>query len=193
MKLEMQGKGMKIGPQLERRITEKLAKFQNYFDDSVTCQVKCSTDSPETRKVEITLYIRKHIYRAERTAGDVFTALDLAVDVLEGQIRKHKTKIEKNIHDYAYMKEYLKYEVPDEISETSGNGASAAAEPEITAERFRHKSFELRPMTKEEAALQMELLGHTFFLYENADTERVNLVYKRHDGNYGVIEPDYED
>ncbi len=186
MRLEIQGKGMKVGPQLEKRITEKLGKFDNYFDDSVTCQVKCSSDAPETRKVEITLYIRKHIYRAERSAADVFTALDLAVDVLEGQIRKHKTKIEKRIHDYAYMKEYLKHEMPDDVTPESEEGLT-----EIEADRFRHKSFELRPMTEEEAALQMEMLGHSFFLYLADDTGKVNLVYKRRDGNYGVIDPDY--
>ena len=107
MKLEIQGKGMRIGPQLERRITKKLEKFQRYFADDVLCQVKCTSESPELRKVEITLFIRKHIYRAERSAADVFTALDLAVGVLEGQIRKHKTKIVKRNHDYSYMKEYL--------------------------------------------------------------------------------------
>ncbi len=188
MKLEIQGVGMKIGPQLERRITEKLEKFQRYFADDVLCQVKCSNESPELRKVEITLFIRKHIYRAERTAGDVFTALDLAVDVLEGQIRKHKTKIEKRIHDYAYMKEYLRNEVPDEIEEDVE--MARGDEEELQGATFRHKRFELHPMSKEEAALQMELLGHNFFLYLSDLTGKVQVVYKRRDGNYGVIEPD---
>lgn len=187
MKLEIQGVGLKVGPQLERRITEKLEKFQRYFADDVTCQVKCSNESPELRKVEITLYIRKHIYRAERTAGDVFTALDLAVDVLEGQIRKHKTKIEKRIHDYAYMKEFLREEVP---AETDDEVVAFGDEEALQGATFRHKRFELHPMSKEEAALQMELLGHTFFLYLSADTGKVQLVYKRRDGNYGIIEPD---
>ena len=99
--------------------------------------------------------------------------------MLEGQIRKHKTKIEKKIHDYAYMKEYLKTQtdsVPD-----------VEEEPRI----IKRKSFELDPMDADEAVLQMEMLGHSFLLFLDAETDKVCAVYKRKDGQYGLLEPEY--
>jgi putative sigma-54 modulation protein len=124
--------------------------------------------------------IQKHYYRAECSADDIFTALDEAIEVLEGQIRKHKTRIEKKIHDYAYMKEYLRTEVP------------LPAETEEEEKRIiRRKTFDLAPMDAEEAILQMEMLGHSFLLFLDADTEKVCAVYRRKDGNYGLIEPNY--
>ena len=103
--------------------------------------------------IEVTLKIQNHYYRAEAVSDDVFSALDQAVEVMEGQIRKHKTKIEKKIHDYAYMKEYLKTEVP--FADDTGE------EPTI----IKRKSFDIAPMDPDEAVLQMEMLGHSFLLY----------------------------
>lgn len=178
MKININGKGMKVGDQLQQRIEEKLGKFNRFFGDEATATVKVRPEKDQ-KCIEVTLKIQKHFYRAECIADDVFTALDQAVDVLEGQIRKHKTKIEKRIHDYAYMKEYLKTQVapPAEVGE----------EPRIT----KRKSFDLAPMDENEAVLQMEMLGHSFLLYLNRDTDKVCAVYRRKDGNYGLIEPEY--
>lgn len=178
MKINVNGKGMKVTPQLEARITDKLGKFNRIFGDEAVANVKVRPEK-EQRCIEITLNIQNRFYRAETIADDAFTALDRAVDVIEGQIRKHKTRFEKKIHDYAYMKEFLKIEpvMPDDEAE----------EGVIT----RRKSFDITPMDPDEAVLQMEMLGHSFLLFLNMETEKVCVVYKRKDGNYGLIEPNY--
>lgn len=178
MKININGKGIKIGDQLQLRIEEKLGKFNRFFGDEALAAVKVRPEKDQ-KCIEVTLKIQKHYYRAECVADDVFTALDMAVDVLEGQIRKHKTKIEKKIHDYAYMKEYLKTQVPA--------AGEIAEEPKI----IKRKSFDISPMDPDEAVLQMEMLGHSFLLYLDMDTDKVCVVYKRKDGNYGLIEPRY--
>lgn len=178
MKIDINGIGMKVGDQLQQRIGEKIGKFKRFFGDEAQVAVKVRPEKDQ-KCIEVTMKIRKHYYRAECTADDVFTALDQAVDVLEGQIRKHKTKIEKRIHDYAYMKEYLKTQVPEPY------------EQEDESRIIRRKSFDISPMDADEAVLQMEMLGHNFLLYLDMDSDRVCVVYKRKDGNYGVIEPNY--
>ncbi|MDD2374881.1 MAG: putative sigma-54 modulation protein [Clostridiales bacterium] len=179
MKINVQGKGIKVGDQLQRRIEEKLGKFNRFFGDEATANVKVRPEA-ELKCIEVTLKIQNHFYRAESVADDVFTALDQAVEVMEGQIRKHKTKIEKRIHDYAYMKEYLKTE------------AITPEEQELEESAIiKRKSFALSPMDADEAVLQMEMLGHSFLLYLDMDTDKVCVVYKRKDGNYGLIEPEY--
>lgn len=178
MKISINGKGMKVGDQLQQRIEEKLGKFNRFFGDEALAVVKVRPEKDQ-KCIEVTLKIQKHYYRAESIADDVFTALDLAVEVLEGQIRKHKTKIEKKIHDYAYMKEYLKTQVEP--------SSEVVEEPRI----IKRKSFEISPMDADEAVLQMEMLGHSFLLYLDMETDKVCVVYKRKDGNYGLIEPQY--
>lgn len=178
MKININGKGMKVGDQLQQRIEEKLGKFNRFFGDEALAVVKVRPEKDQ-KCIEVTLKIQKHYYRAESIADDVFTALDLAVEVLEGQIRKHKTKIEKKIHDYAYMKEYLKTQVEP--------SSEVVEEPRI----IKRKSFEISPMDADEAVLQMEMLGHSFLLYLDMETDKVCVVYKRKDGNYGLIEPQY--
>ncbi|MHB8961582.1 MAG: ribosome hibernation-promoting factor, HPF/YfiA family [Saccharofermentanales bacterium] len=176
MKITSSSKGMKIVPALQERIEEKLGKFGKYFGDDATAAVKF-THEKDTVRMEITLHVQNRFYRGETTAEDALTALDLAVEVMEGQIRKHKTKIEKRIRDNAYMKEYLKHQT--------------VAEEESSSRIIKRKSFDLIPMDPEEATLQMEMLGHSFLLFLNMDNSKVNLVYKRKDGDYGLIEPEY--
>jgi putative sigma-54 modulation protein len=177
MKININGKGIKVGDQLQQRIEEKLGKFNRFFDDETIANVKVRPEKDQ-KCIEVTLKIQKHYYRAETIADDVFTALDLAIEVLEGQIRKHKTKIEKKIHDYAYMKEYLKDQ-------------PAADESGDEAKIIKRKAFDISPMDPDEAVLQMEMLGHSFLLYLDMETDKVCVVYKRKDGNYGLIEPKY--
>ena len=178
MKININGKGIKVGDPLQHRIEEKLGKFNRFFGEDAVANVKLRPDG-DLKVIEVTLKIQKHFYRAECSAEDVFSALDMAVEVLEGQIRKHKTKIEKKIHDYAYMKEYLRTEVP--------LPAEVEEEPKI----IKRKVFDLAPMDAEEAVLQMEMLGHDFLLYLDMESDKVCVVYKRKDGNYGLIEPNY--
>lgn len=179
MKINVHGKGIKVGDQLQRKIEEKLGKFNRFFGEEATANVKVRPEA-DLKCIEVTLKIQNHYYRAESVAEDVFTALDQAVEVMEGQIRKHKTKIEKRIHDYAYMKEYLKSEA---ITPEEEEFEEAAI--------IKRKTFDLTPMDADEAVLQMEMLGHSFLLYLDMETDKVCVVYKRKDGNYGLIEPNY--
>ncbi len=177
MKITMNSKGMKIGPVLQERIEEKLRKFDRYFGDDATATAKLTHENGTVR-MEVTLHVQNRFYRGETSAEDALSALDLAVEVMEGQLRKHKTRIEKRIRDNAYMKEYLKHQ-------------TVAEEEESSSRIIRRKKFDLIPMDPEEATLQMEMLGHSFLLFLNMDDSKVNLVYKRKDGNYGLIEPEY--
>ena len=178
MKININGKGIKIDELLRQRIEEKLGKFNRIFGDEAVANVKVRPEGDQ-KIIEVTLKIQNHFYRAETIADDIFTALDQTVEVLEGQIRKHKTKIEKQIHDYSYMKEYLKTQatLPEDLAEES--------------KIIKRKSFEITPMDADEAVLQMEMLGHSFLLYIDRETDKVCVVYKRKDGNYGLIEPNY--
>ena len=179
MKLTTQGIGFRIGERLEEKIADKFNKFGRYFGEDVLVHVKIRSEK-EQKKVELTCRVKNHIYRAEAKDEDVLVAVDKTVDRLESQIRKQKSKIEKNIRDFAYMKEYIR------------DIESRSDEPE---ERdysiIRKKTFELVPMSADEAALQMEMLGHDFLLFLNAEAGGVNVVYKRNDGDYGLIIPTY--
>lgn len=181
MRLEIHGVDVKITPDLEERIHSKLSKFNKYFDDKAVCQVKVSTDGPTLKRVEITLHVDRRFYRAERSEDDVYTALDSAIDVLHGQIRKHKTVMSNISGAYDNMQEFIEGELMDTDVE----------EVDDTFD-VRYKQFEIFQMSDEEAALQMELLGHSFFIYLSADDDQVNVIYKRRGDSYGVIQPIYE-
>lgn len=146
----------------------KLEKFDKYFRDEGAATVKLSAPKKGER-VEVTITAGGMMYRGEETAETFRNALDLAIEAIEGQIRKNKTRLAKRLRDNVIK------EIPEEATDD---------EPII-----RTKEFELRPMTPEEAILQMNLIGHSFFLYSDSRTGETNVVYKRRDGDYGVIIP----
>lgn len=154
----------------ESKINTKLSKF---FGDEADAKIVIS----EIRNqivIELTVKYNSIIFRAERSAEDKNVALDDAIDKIIRQIRKNKTKIEKRLKDTAFKE--------------------AFAEPvqETDYEVIRRKKFKMRPMDVEEAILQMNMLGHNFFMFTNAETGVTNVVYKRSDDNYAVLEPDNE-
>ncbi|MBQ8249413.1 MAG: ribosome-associated translation inhibitor RaiA [Clostridia bacterium] len=146
----------------------KLAKFDKFFRDEPTATVKLSVQKNRER-VEVTIMAGGMIYRGEESDETFRNALDLAVAAIERQIRKNKTRLEKRLRETAVT----------EIFE----------EPFDDEPIIRKKEFTLHPMTPEEAILQMNLLGHSFFLYSDSATGEVNVVYRRNDGDYGVIVP----
>ena len=153
----------------ETRIANKLSKF---FGDEADAKIVISEVKNQII-LELTVRYNSMIYRAERSAEDKNVALDDAIDKIIRQIRKNKTRIEKKLKDTAFKETF------------------AEAVPEITDyEIIKHKKFKLRPMDIEEAILQMNLLGHSFFMFTNAETGDINVVYKRTEGNYAVLEPD---
>ena len=146
----------------------KLGKFDKFFRDEPTATVKLSAKKNRER-VEVTIMAGGMIYRGEESDETFRNALDLSMEAIERQIRKNKTKLEKR------LRENIVREIPEEPYDD---------EPII-----RTKEFELRPMTAEEAILQMNLLGHSFFVYSDSASGEVNVVYRRSDGDYGVIIP----
>ncbi|MBR3970101.1 MAG: ribosome-associated translation inhibitor RaiA [Ruminococcus sp.] len=153
----------------EARLDSKLSKF---FGDEADAKIVLSEVKNQIT-VELTVKYNSVIYRAERTAIDKNDALDDAIDKIIRQIRKNKTKIEKKLKDTAFKEAFA--EPVEEVSDYNV---------------IKEKKFELRPMDVEEAILQMNLLSHTFFMFLNAKTGAINVVYKRTDGNYAVLEPD---
>lgn len=173
MNISLRGDKVTITKAMEEYATEKLSKLNKYIEEpesvKATIIVKVNKD---LHKVEVTMPLKSLILRAEEEKTDFYAAMDVVLDKLERQIRKNKTRLSsKKMKD---KKEFV-YAYIEDIEET---------EEKIV----KRKKIEVKPMDEEEAILQMELLGHQFYLYKDAETNQPTVVYKRKDGNYGVIE-----
>lgn len=181
MKLEIRGKNIETTDALKDYTTKRLSKLEKYIEDTRIAQVALSVEG-ERHKVEVTIPLNGVILRGEVASEDMYTAIDMVVEKLEKQIEKHKTKLFKS-----YRGGGLKQAVAEEIQKELRD--------KDTIEKFkvvRTKRFAMKPMDEEEAIMQMNLLGHTFFVFMNAETDEVNVVYKRKDKHYGLIEPDFD-
>ncbi|NMC27738.1 MAG: ribosome-associated translation inhibitor RaiA [Syntrophomonadaceae bacterium] len=189
MRMEIRGRNIEITDALKDYTTKRLAKLDKYLDEARIAQVALSVEGEkhkEMHKVEVTipLNLNNLLLRGEVSADNMYAAIDLVVEKLDKQIEKHKTKIYKKHRGVG-----LKALAAEEMA------ALTAAQPsgkENNAEKYkivRTKRFELHPMDEQEAIMQMGLLGHNFFMFYNANTGNINVVYKRTDGNYGLIEP----
>jgi len=176
MKLNFAGKNIEITDSLRNVATKKLGKLDKYFQKDIEGNVTFSCE--KNRKIiEVTINLPGTILRAEESTDDMYASIDKVVDVLERQIRKYKTKLQKRYQN----NETIRFE----------NVMPLVEEDEYDKPKLvKRKKFGLKPMSTEEAILQMELLRHNFFVYLDSDTERVNVVYKRKYGNYGLIEPE---
>lgn len=172
MKMQIAAKKLTINQTFteyaEKKISSKLDRF---FGEGADAKIVLSA-LRDNVIVELTVKYDNFIFRAEQSAADKNDALDACIDKIIRQIRKNKTKIEKRLRDTAFTEAYS-----DEVEE------------QTQFEVIKHKQFELRPMSVDEAILQMNMLGHTFFMFKNGDTGDTNVVYKRDDGNYAVLEP----
>lgn len=175
MNLVISGKNLDITEGLRSAVEEKIAKLERYFNDSTEVHVTLSTEK-NRQKIEITIPMKGSIIRAEEVSSDMYVSIDLVEEVIERQLRKYKNKL----IDKAQNAVHLNQEFIDEDIED---------EEEINI--IRSKKFAMKPMDPEEACVQMELLGHNFFVFRNADTDEVNVVYKRKGNTYGLIEPEY--
>lgn len=174
MKVIVTGRNMKVSEPLRDAVESKLEKFDTYFRSDIEAHVTFSHQK-SNQIVEITIPLKNgKLFRVEETTEDMYVSIDNAIEKLKKQIRKHKTKIEKRFHAH----ESIKFESIPLHEET---------EPE--SKIVRTKKFAVKPMDPEEAVLQMEMLGHDFFVFLNGETEEVNVVYMRKDGDYGLIEP----
>ncbi len=181
MRYNIKGKNMDIGDRTREKVEGKLNRVAKLFPSNAVASVLIHNEKLDTI-VEVTVPVKKRIIRAEVSNPDLMAALDEAVDILENQIVRYKkrlrTKMRQNVEAYQPEFDML---TPQDVAEE---------EPQQYKIR-KIKHFELKPMDAEEACMEMELIGHSFFVYRNGETDDVNVVYKRKDGTYGLIEPEF--
>ncbi|MBO8173162.1 MAG: ribosome-associated translation inhibitor RaiA [Bacillaceae bacterium] len=185
MNYNIRGEQLDVTPALREHVEKKLGRLEKYFDnmDNTDCHVTLRVIRDE-QIVEVTIPLKGLILRAEESHGDMYAAIDLVVEKLERQIRKYKTKVNRKNRQNGSIKE-MNEEIRLDRDLAEGEDAG-----EDEFEIVRTKRFNLKPMDAEEAILQMDMLGHNFFVFSNADTDQVNVVYRRKDGKYGLIEPE---
>ena len=177
MKYQIIGKNIKITEGISAAVQKKLKKMDKYFliNDEVECRVVCSTHETE-QKIEVTIFLPQMPLRAEVTNVDLYAALDVAVDRLEGQMRKIKTRMGRSNNKMS-LAESIDFEQVEEDEEDTGKDIIVRA-----------KSYYLQAMDIDEAITRMQALGHDFFLYLDKEDDRISVVYNRRDGGYGVIQ-----
>ena len=174
MNITISGKNIDINDGLRAAVTEKLSKLERYFTPDTNVIVTLSVEK-ERQKIEVTIPVKGKIIRSEQVSNDMYVSIDLVEEVIERQLRKYKTKIiDKKQAASNFQKTYI------------DNDYMENEEIRIV----RTKKFDIKPMYPEDACVQMELLGHSFFVFMNADTDQVNVVYKRKGNTYGLIEPE---
>lgn len=174
MKIIISGKNMNVTDDVKEWAEKKFSKLEKYFKREAEADLLFSSSKHGNFvKLEATILHRGMVYRAETENNDALTVIDKAVDTIDRQIRRHKTKLEKKFHSGAF--ENVIEEEPEQSDEFNV---------------VKAKKFPIKPMSVEEAILQMELIGHEFFMFRNADDDEINVVYKRKKGDYGLIEPE---
>lgn len=169
------GKNIEVTPGLRSAVEDKIGKLEKYFTPETEIHVTLSVEK-ERQKIEVTIPVKGSIIRSEQVSNDMYVSIDLVEEIIERQLKKYKNKLvdQKQSSNY-FKKEFIEKEYMDE--------------EEIKI--IRTKKFDIKPMYPEDACIQMELLGHNFFVFCNAETDQVNVVYKRKGNTYGLIEPEY--
>ena len=176
MRYKISGKNIEVTPGLKDAVQEKIGKLERYFNQDTEANITLSVEKGR-QKIEVTIPVKGHIIRAEQESSDMYVSIDLVEEIIERQLKKYKTKlIDKKQSALSFSEAFLQEEMeaPDE---------------EIKI--MKVKRFGMKPMDPEEACIQMELLGHAFYVFLNADTDEVNVVYKRKNNTYGLLEPEF--
>lgn len=175
MRYIISGKNIEVTEGLRTAITDKLGKLERYFTPDTEVQVTLSVEK-ERQKIEVTIPVKGTVIRSEQVSNDMYVSIDLVEEIIERQLKRYKNKLidQKQSSSY-FKKEFIEKEYMDE--------------EEIKI--IRSKKFDIKPMYPEDACIQMELLGHNFYVFCNAETDQVNVVYKRKGNTYGLIEPEY--
>lgn len=177
MQYIISGRNIDVTEGLKSAIHEKIGKLERYFTPDTEVHVTLSVEK-ERQKIEITIPMKGNIVRAEQTSDDMYVSIDLVEEIIERQIRRYKKKlIDKKQAAIAFSQAFIEDE------------EDTAYEDDIQI--VKTKKFAMKPVNPEEACLQMEMLGHNFFVFLNSETEQVNVVYKRKNGTYGLIEPEF--
>lgn len=174
MNYTISGKNIEVTAALKEAVIDKLSKLERYFTPDTEVSVTMNVEK-ERQRIEVTIPLKGTIIRAEQVSTDMYASIDLVEAVLERQLRKYKNKIVDQKQSAVALSQVF-------LQEDTG------AEDEIKI--VREKKFAIKPMDVEEACVQMELLGHDFFVFRNAETDEVNVVYKRKGNTYGLIEPE---
>ncbi|MGN0484448.1 MAG: ribosome hibernation-promoting factor, HPF/YfiA family [Lachnospiraceae bacterium] len=174
MRITISGRNIEITDGLRAAVEEKLGKLEKYFTPETDVFVTLSVEK-ERQKIEVTIPVKGNIIRSEQVSNDMYVSIDLVEEIIERQLKKYKNKLVAKQQNAAnFKKEFIEKDVDDD--------------DEIKI--IRTKRFGMKPMYPEDACVQMELLGHDFFVFRNAETEEVNVVYKRKANTYGLIEPE---
>ena len=175
MKFIISGKNITVTDGLRTAVEDKLGKLERYFTPDTEVVVTLSVEK-ERQKIEVTIPVKGNIIRSEQVSNDMYVSIDLVEEVIERQLKKYKNKIvDKQQNAAAFAQEFVEKDYDDD-------------EVKI----IRTKRFGIKPMDPEEACVQMELLGHNFYVFFNSETEEVNVVYKRKGNTYGLIEPELD-
>lgn len=175
MRITISGRNIELTDGLKAAVEDKIGKLEKYFTPDTDVFVTLSVEK-ERQKIEVTIPVPGHIIRSEQVSNDMYVSIDLVEEVIERQLRKYKNKIvDRKQAPGNFQQEYLEkdYEEDEEVK------------------IIRTKKFDIKPMYPEDACVQMELLGHNFFVFVNAETDQVNVVYKRKGNTYGLIEPEF--
>ncbi len=175
MKYIITGRKMEVTEGLKTAVYDKLGKLEKYFNPDTEVMVTLSVEK-DRQKIEVTIPVKGNIIRAEQVSSDMYASIDLVQEVIERQLKKYKNKlVDKKHAAESFTSEFMDktYDEDDSIK------------------IVRAKRFAMKPMDAEEACIQMELLGHDFFVFRNADTDEVNVVYKRKGNTFGLIEPEF--
>lgn len=179
MRIKIVGKNIELTPALKEMVEKKISKLDKYFDPHVEARAKLTVQ--KNRHIfEVTIPFNGVILRGEEATDDMYKSIDIVEEKLQRQIRKQKTKLERRKNE-SFKSQYIDEVAVEDEFEGDDN------EPSIV----RMKKFCANAMSSEEAILQMELLGHSFFIYEDIDEGSICVIYKRKDGNYGLLEPEY--
>ncbi|MBP3736321.1 MAG: ribosome-associated translation inhibitor RaiA [Lachnospiraceae bacterium] len=174
MNITIVGKNIEVTPALREAVQDKLGKLDKFFNQETEANVRLSVDK-DRHRIEVTIPVKGDIIRSEQVSNDMYVSIDLVEEVIERQLKKYKNKIiQKHQAGDSFKKEFLDRDYMDE--------------DEIRI--VRRKQFDMKPMYPEDACVQMELLGHSFYVFLNAENEQVAVVYKRKGGTYGMIEPE---
>ena len=173
MRFTISGKNIDVTESMRRSVTEKLGNLERYFTEDTQVIVTMSVEK-DRQKIEVTIPMRGTVIRSEQVSNDMYVSIDLVEEVIERQLRRYKQKLIEGHRDGSFRREFIEKE----------------AEPVEEIRIARTKKFDIKPMYPEDACVQMELLGHSFYVFRNAETDETNVVYKRKGGTYGLIEPE---
>ena len=173
MRIKITGRNIELTEGLKAAVEDKLNKLEKYFTPDTDVYVTLSVEK-ERQKAEVTIPAKGNYIRSEQVSNDMYVSIDLVEEVIERQLRKYKNKIvQREQGAGSFRQEFIDKEAEDE---------------EVRI--IRTKQFDMKPMYPEDACVQMELLGHSFYVFVNAETEQINVVYKRKGNTYGLIEPE---